>query len=84
MTDDDLNDIFKEKPVIDTKRLTLVPPSKKYVTDMFEYCKLEEVAKYLTWNNHSDVSVTKRYVSDLCRKSKRGLCREWFMIEKKT
>ncbi|MBQ7603947.1 MAG: GNAT family N-acetyltransferase [Clostridia bacterium] len=84
MTDTDIILFFRDKPVIETSRLMLVPPSKKYVSDMFEYCSSDEVTKFVTWNRHTDISVTKKYVSKLCRKARRGLCTEWFMTEKDT
>ncbi len=84
MTQDEIFKLFRNGPRLETERLILIPPSRKYVYDMFEYCRLNEVTEYVTWFPHEDISVTKKYVSGICRKAKQGKNTEWFIIHRAT
>ena len=65
-------DIFRNLPVIETKRLKLRKLSMRDAGDIFEYASLPEVAEHVMWDHHRNISdslhflrfVTKQYESD--------------------
>lgn len=56
---------FSNMPTLTTERLVLRKLKASDAADMFEYAKLHEVTKYLTWKPHKDVYYTKQYLEYL-------------------
>lgn len=52
--------------MIETERLILRKFEMSDANDMFEnYCKFEEVARYVCWKAHEDVECTKKYLANV-------------------
>lgn len=56
---------FSNMPTLTTERLVLRKLKASDASDMFEYARLAEVTKYLTWKPHKDVHYTKQYLEYL-------------------
>ncbi len=56
---------FSNIPTLTTERLVLRKLKASDAYDMFEYAKLPEVTKYLTWKPHKDAHYTKQYLEYL-------------------
>ncbi len=56
---------FSNIPVLTTERLVLRRMKAIDAADMFEYAKLPEVTRFLTWRPHPNVSYTKQYLEYL-------------------
>lgn len=55
---------------IETERLILRDASVDDAEDMFEYAKLEEVTKYLSWKPHLSVKDSKKILDALSKEAK--------------
>lgn len=55
---------------IETERLILRDASVDYAEDMFEYAKLEEVTKYLSWKPHISVKDSEKILDLLSKEAK--------------
>ncbi len=70
-------EIFKDIPTIKTKRLTLRKITKNDLTDIFKYSSDPEVSKYLLWEPHASIRVTKDYITAVTKKYKEGQFYSW-------
>lgn len=75
--------IFTRMPRITTKRLLFRKIDIRDATDMYEYARLPEVTRFLTWQEHTDPEHTKRYIAYLQTRYRAGefydfalICRE--------
>jgi len=69
--------IFLNIPELKTARLLLRRIRKSDLFDVFEYSNDELVPKYLLWYPHPDIDYTKKYLSNLNAKYKRGEIYDW-------
>lgn len=61
----------------ETERLLIRPIKDDDFLDMYEYCQLEEVCKYLLWSPHLNSDVTRGYIEFLQQRYKKGLYADW-------
>jgi [ribosomal protein S5]-alanine N-acetyltransferase len=67
------DDIFKQTiPVLKTKRLTLRPITLNDVEAMFHYASSEHVARYVTWEPHTSLDDTKKFIEFILNGYKQG------------
>lgn len=75
-----IKQIFRDPPVLYTKRLTLRKLEKSDSADMFEYSKSAEITKFLTWEPHPDCGYTYKYLSYIQSKYRSGEFFDWAVI----
>lgn len=80
MTFQKLAEVFGNIPTIRTERLLLRGMKVGDCFDMFEYARLPEVTKFLTWSPHPDVEYTKEYLETLSHHYKLGSFYDWAVI----
>ncbi len=74
--------IFRDPPILETKRLILRRMEPKDSGDMFEYACDPSVTRYLTWDPHPDEAYTRRYLSYISGRYKAGEFYDWALILK--
>lgn len=74
--------IFSHMPQLRTERLLLRRMMVSDCYDMYEYARLSEVTKYLTWYPHPNVEYTKEYLSHLSHHYQLGDFYDWAVILK--
>lgn len=72
LSDRKIKEVFTNIPEIETERLKLRRICAADAADMFEYSSLPSVTEYLTWNPHSGLAETARYIRVLERKYIKG------------
>ena len=77
MRKNELQKIFSDMPVLETKRLLLRRMSKRDAPDMYEYARKTEVTEYLLWYPHRDLDHTKKYLSLLEKDYRMGNFYDW-------
>lgn len=77
MNYNEITKIFRDPPVLTTKRLVLRKMSKKDSADMFEYAQLPEVTKYLLWEPHESERYTQHYLSYIQQRYRAGDFFDW-------
>ena len=70
-------------PVLDTGDLTLRPMQMADAKDIYAYASDREVARYVLWDAHRSISVTRSYIRYVRSLYRRGLPSAW-AIERKT
>ena len=80
MNRDEIIRIFRDPPVIETKRLYLRKMAKKDAADMYEYSKRRDVTEYLLWEPHDSELYTYRYLSYLQSRYRAGDFYDWAVI----
>ncbi len=73
----DVEDIFKDLPVLETDRTILRKIEKNDVQDIFAYCSDEEVSKYTTWDTHQKIEDTENFVHFVCDRYSKGQLSPW-------
>ena len=58
-----ITEIFRNPPVLISERLILRKIERRDAEDMFEYASLPETTEFLTWDPHSDLNFTRKYVT---------------------
>lgn len=76
--------IFSNMPTIKTERLTLRPMHIIDAEDMYDYARREEVTRYLLWNPHSSISVTKDYLRYIGGRYALGDFYDWSIIDRES
>jgi len=76
--------IFSDTSAIVTERLILRKIRCSDARDMFEYACDPDVTRYLTWEPHSDVEYTKRYLGTVERAYKKHTFFDWAVVLKAT
>ena len=64
--------LFSSPHVIETERLLLRPIRIEDARDMYEYCSVPEVSRYVTWERHPSESFTKRNIRRILKGYKAG------------
>lgn len=77
-----LKSIFRDPPILQTKRLLLRRMERRDSSDMFEYAKDPSVTRYLTWEPHPDEAYTRRYLTFISSRYKAGEFYDWALILK--
>lgn len=79
---EDYKKVFKDPPVLETKRLIFRTMQPSDAVDMYEYASREEVTRYLLWSQHESVEYTERYLHFLKNQYKQGLYIDWAVVLK--
>ncbi len=74
--------IFSNIPALDTKRLILRRMLRSDAADMYEYARLPEVTRHLTWRPHPDYNYTCRYLEYLEKRYNEGKFYDWAIVYK--
>ncbi len=84
MTHDDITRIFRDPPMIETRRLVLRRMQKRDSHDMYEYASRPEVTRYLLWDVHESEYYTYRYLSYLQSRYRAGDFYDWAVTLRET
>lgn len=78
-----IHEVFSKLPTFETKNLILRPMRMFDAFDIYEYARIPETSKYLTWKPHPDIEYTKNYLAFIIDKYKVGEFYEWAVVLKK-
>lgn len=70
--------------IIETKRLILRKFSMEDADDMYVWASDHDVTKYLTWQSHQNINVTKDLLNEWIKEYINGDCFNWAMEQKST
>ena len=79
---EDIYSLFSQMPPIETDRLLLRRMLVSDCYDMYEYARLPEVTKHLTWSPHPSLEYTKEYLVHLSHHYQLGDFYDWALILK--
>jgi len=68
---------FSNIPKLTTERLLLRKMKVSDAADMFEYSRLRNVTKYLTWNPHPNINYTEEYLRYISTRYATGDFYDW-------
>lgn len=74
--------VFRMLPVLDTERLRLRKARLCDAQDIYSYASDEEVARYVLWEPHRNVSETRCMIRDLRAQYRRGNPASWVITLK--
>ena len=77
-----IHEIFSKMPIFETKRLILRPMRMFDAFDMYEYARMPETSRFLTWSPHNDIEYTKNYLAFVIDKCKAGEFYDWAVVLK--
>ncbi len=77
-----IHEIFSKIPTFETERLILRPMRVFDAFDMYEYARMPETSRFLTWSPHSDIEYTKNYLAFITNKYKSGEFYDWAVVLK--
>ena len=72
--------IFRNLPVLRTKRLILRKITMQDVDAIYGYARLKETTKYMIWAPHKSRFETKKYVSGTLKRYKMGQPASWGIV----
>ena len=78
-----IHEVFSKIPTFETENLILRPLRMFDAFDFYEYARMPETSKYLTWSPHPDIEYTKNYLAFVIDKYKSGEFYDWAVILKK-
>ena len=84
MTREEISRIFRNPPIIDTRRLYLRKMNKGDSADMYEYSCREDVTRYLLWSPHPSESYTYKYLTYLQSRYRAGDFYDWAVVLRDT
>ncbi len=84
MTREEISRIFRNPPIIDTRRLYLRKMNKSDSADMYEYSCREDVTRYLLWSPHPSESYTYKYLTYLQSRYRAGDFYDWAVVLRDT
>ncbi len=84
MTRDEISRIFRNPPVIDTRRLYLRKMNRSDSADMYEYSCREDVTRYLLWSPHPSEAYTAKYLAYLQSRYRAGDFYDWAVVVRDT
>ena len=76
--------VFSNIPTLSTEHLVLRRLKASDAKDMFEYSRLPEVTRYLTWRPHPNVSYTRQYLEYLGSRYAVGDFHDWAVTLKES
>lgn len=79
---EDIYSLFSQMPNLETERLLLRRMLVSDCYDMFEYARLPEVTKHLTWSPHPNLEYTKEYLAHLSHHYRLGDFYDWALVLK--
>ena len=79
---EDIYSLFSHMPTLETERLQLRRMLVSDCYDMYEYARLSEVTKHLSWSPHPSVEYTKEYLAHLSHHYQLGDFYDWALILK--
>ena len=82
MKKDAVYSLFSHIPVIETDRLILRGMRVSDAEDMFAYAHDPEVTKYLTWDAHASVDVSREYLTYVGQRYRTGDCYDWAVVSR--
>ena len=84
MKKENLYHIFSRMPILETERLILRPMRVDDAPDMYDYAKNPDVARFLLWRPHPDITHTREYLEYLAGRYRLGMHYEWAIVLKET
>lgn len=77
-------DLFKNLPVLETRRLRIRKLSTRDASDVFEYASIPEVAENVTWENHRNLSDSIHFLRVIAQQYENGMPSPWGIVYKET
>ncbi len=77
-----IHEIFSKMPTLETEHLILRPMQMFDAFDMYEYSRMPETSRYLTWSPHKDIEYTKNYLAFVINKRRAGEFYDWAVVLK--
>ncbi len=77
-----IHEIFSKMPTFETERLILRPLRMFDAFDMYEYSRMPETSRFLTWSPHADIEYTKNYLAFVIDKCRAGEFYDWAVVLK--
>ena len=84
LTDERIKSVFRNMPELETERLILKKITVADAADMYDYSKRDDVTEYLTWNPHTSLVQTERYIRLLEKKYAKGAFWDFGLHDKAT
>lgn len=84
MEREEITRIFRDPPVLETRRLTLRRMLKRDSMDMFEYACSPDVTEYLLWEPHRSETYTYKYLCYLQSRYRAGDFYDWAVVWRNT
>ncbi len=82
MNREEIQRIFRDPPVLQTRRLTLRRMLKSDYKDMYEYASQPQVSRYLLWNPHDCEAYTYKYLQYIQSRYRQGEFFDWAVVVK--
>lgn len=80
MNRENIQRIFRDPPVMQTKRLTLRRMLKSDYRDMYEYASQPIVTRYLLWDIHDSEAYTYKYLQYIQSRYRLGEFYDWAVV----
>lgn len=77
-----INDLFLRFNKIESDRLILRKVNIKDIEDIFEFTSLPQTSEGLSWNPHSDLTVTRKFVESIIAKYDKNTPSQWVLVLK--
>ena len=75
-------DWFSRLPEMETPRLLLRKIRRRDAADLFEWCSDDQVARYVLWDAHEQISETRSYIRQVRAAYRHGLPSSWAIVLK--
>ncbi|MBR4961845.1 MAG: GNAT family N-acetyltransferase [Clostridia bacterium] len=79
---DEIQRIFRDPPVLHTRRLMLRRMLKSDYKDMYEYASQSVVTRYLLWDEHDSEAYTYKYLQYIQSRYRLGEFYDWAVVVK--
>lgn len=76
--------IFSRLPTLSTERLVLRKVNQKDAADIYEYSQDEDVAKYVLWQAHKNISDTRHFIRYLVGQYRSDRPSSWAIVYRET
>ncbi len=77
-----IEDIYGDLPSLETDRLILRKLTLEDATDVFEYAREPDVARYLTWEPHRSIDDSKGFLNFMIERYKDNQVSDWGIVLK--
>lgn len=78
----EISRVFGDLPTLETARLILRRMTLDDVTDVFEYARDPEVARYTTWEAHASIEDSRRFLEWVVQQYTEGQVGPWGVVHK--